>query len=234
MNLFVDESGSITASKLNKNRFFIIAFLETDKPYNVIRQFRKAKADYIKVSGVDLDITKEIKGSEMPYGMKKAIFKRINEKTDVTFHFKAIDNFNLVESLIHKTALSFNYFVYLTVNEISKVSNSSDLKMLKMQIDDRNTAIESLNSLQEYLMIKFTIEDGKFETIKTSYKNSESKDLIQVVDLFANTVFRVCKNHALGSINIDKKNRELIKMCNVGCAHYFPWNSCSLDICKKR
>lgn len=46
MNLFVDESGSITASKLNKNRFFIIAFLETDKPYNVIRQFRKDSVKY--------------------------------------------------------------------------------------------------------------------------------------------------------------------------------------------
>ncbi|MCZ4406795.1 DUF3800 domain-containing protein [Enterococcus lactis] len=73
-----------------------------------------------------------------------------------------------------------------------------------MQIDDRNTAIGSLNSLQEYLEIKFKIETQKFTKIKSSYKDSKSKDLIQVVDLFANTVFRIAKNHAVGMDN-DKK-----------------------------
>ncbi len=48
MNLFVDESGIITKSTTKDKRYFILAFLETDNPYNVIRQFRKAKKNILK------------------------------------------------------------------------------------------------------------------------------------------------------------------------------------------
>ncbi|HBK0096414.1 TPA: DUF3800 domain-containing protein, partial [Listeria monocytogenes] len=48
MRLFVDESGTITRNKNLNNRYFVIAFLETEQPYNVIRQFREAKLKYLK------------------------------------------------------------------------------------------------------------------------------------------------------------------------------------------
>lgn len=231
MNLFVDESGIITKSTTKNKRYFILAFLETDNPYNVIRQFRKAKKEYIKKNPCGFDIKDEIKGSEMPYGMKKEIFERLSKKTDATFHFKIVDNYNITNNLLSNTSLAFNYFIFVSVNNIKKITSSQSPEELFMQIDDRNTAIGSLNSLQEYLEIKFKIETQKFTKIKSSYKDSKSKDLIQVVDLFANTVFRIAKNHAVGMDN-DKKNRNLLGACNLGCTHYFPWNSCQLDICK--
>lgn len=232
MNLFVDESGSITRSTYYKHRYFVIAFLETNDPYKVIREFRNAKKDFIKKNNSNFDIKDEIKGSKMSYGMKKEIFQRLSSKTDATFHFKVIDNFNLIPDLINRPALSFNYFVYLTVNEISKITEAVNQESLTMRIDDRNTAVESLNSLQEYLTIKFSIEDNKFIDIDTKYKDSKTKDLIQVVDIYANTVLRICRNHAKGG-GLDKRNRSLIEICNKGCSHYFPWRSCSLDICQR-
>ncbi|HHQ0925650.1 DUF3800 domain-containing protein, partial [Listeria monocytogenes] len=33
MRLFVDESGTITRNKNLNNRYFVIAFLETEQPY---------------------------------------------------------------------------------------------------------------------------------------------------------------------------------------------------------
>ncbi|MGM0240226.1 DUF3800 domain-containing protein [Enterococcus sp. AZ103] len=232
MRLFIDESGIITKSKNKKRRFFIIAFLETDDPYNVIRQFRRAKKEYIGMNKCcTFNIKDEIKGSEMPYGMKKMIFKRLSDKTDAKFHFKIIDNFHISNNLVSNTSLAFNYFLYLSIQEIKKISSTKKTKELFLQIDDRNTAIGSLNSLQEYLSIKFLFETEEFDEIKTSYKDSKSKDLIQVIDLFSNTIFRIAKNHAIG-LNNDKKNTELLSCCNVGCAHYFPWNSCKIEICK--
>ncbi|HBJ9108642.1 TPA: DUF3800 domain-containing protein, partial [Listeria monocytogenes] len=78
MRLFVDESGTITRNKNLNNRYFVIAFLETEQPYNVIRQFREAKLKYLKkYPSSKLDITKEIKGSEMPFEMKKLIFNML-------------------------------------------------------------------------------------------------------------------------------------------------------------
>ncbi|EAG3715042.1 hypothetical protein B6G43_15430, partial [Listeria monocytogenes] len=201
--------------------------------YNVIRQFRDAKLKYLKrYPSSKLDITKEIKGSEMPFEMKKLIFNMLSTKSDAKFHFKIVDNHQLVNHLLNNTSLSFNYFIYLTVNEISKIPINPANNYLKMQIDDRNTAIESLNSLQEYLTIKFTMEHPIFSSVETSYKDSQNKDLIQVVDLFANTVFRVCRNHVTAH-KPDKRNRELLSLCNIGCDHYFPRHICDLDICYK-
>ncbi|EAG9560051.1 MULTISPECIES: DUF3800 domain-containing protein [Listeria] len=233
MRLFVDESGTITKNKNSINRYFVIAFLETEEPYNVIRQFRRAKKSFIKKNpDCKFDVTKEIKGSEMPFEMKRLIFTMLSKKSDAKFHFKIVDNHQLVNHLLNNPSLSFNYFIYLTVNEISKISIEPVNNYLKMQLDDRNTAIESLNSLQEYLTIKFTMEHPIFSSVETSYKDSRNKDLIQVVDLFANTVFRVCRNHASKG-NLDRKNRMLLSLCNVGCDHYFPKHVCDLDICYK-
>ncbi|ECJ9746313.1 DUF3800 domain-containing protein [Listeria monocytogenes] len=233
MRLFVDESGIITKNKSFQHRYFIIAFLETEEPYNVIRQFRKAKKSFIKKNpDCKFDIKKEIKGSEMPFDMKKIIFNQLATKSDVRFHFKIIDNHHLIDRLLSNKVLSFNYFIYLTVHEIAKISTITENNYLNMLLDDRNTAIESLNSLQDYLYIKFTIENPIFSSVKTSYKDSKDKDLIQIVDLFANTVFRVCRNHASTSMP-DKKNRELLGLCNIGCDHYFPRHICDLDICYK-
>lgn len=232
MKLFIDESGIITKSTIKKNRYFILAFLETDDPYNVIRQFRKAKKEFISINNsCKFDIKDEIKGSEMPYGMKKMIFEKLSDKTDAKFHFKIIDNFHLSDNLLSNTSLAFNYFLYLSVREIKRISSTEKPEELYLLIDDRNTAIGSLNSLQEYLRIKFMLETEAFSEISSSYKDSKSKDLIQVVDLFSNTIFRIAKNQAIG-MNNDKRNMRLLECCNVGCAHYFPWNSCQINICK--
>ena len=154
MKLFIDESGSITTSRTLPNRYFVIGFLETEYPYNMIRQFKAAKKDYItRTPDSRLDIKAEIKGSEMPFGMKKLIFERITEKTDAVFHYIIIDNFNLYESIATHSALSFNYFVYLTVAQIKNNKRKSNEK-LYLDIDDRNTALRSLNSLEDYLKIK--------------------------------------------------------------------------------
>ncbi|MDT2849740.1 DUF3800 domain-containing protein [Vagococcus carniphilus] len=227
MKLFIDESGSITTSKKKKNRYFVIGFLETEDPYNVIRQFRTAKKAYIqRHPNCKFNLKQEIKGSEMPFGMKKEIFTRIRDKSDAKFHFKIVDNFNLYENLATEPTLSFNYFVFLTVSKIEQMKRSNVKDSLFLRIDDRNTALESLNSLEDYLKIKFIIENKIYNDIDVKYHESDKKDLIQVIDLFCNTVFRLSKANPN-----DKKNRELFELCNTGCKHYFPRSKCCLDFC---
>ena len=226
MKLFIDESGSITTSRTLPNRYFVIGFLETEYPYNMIRQFKAAKKDYItRTPDSRLDIKAEIKGSEMPFGMKKLIFERITEKTDAVFHYIIIDNFNLYESIATHSALSFNYFVYWTVAQIKNNKRKSNEK-LYLDIDDRNTALRSLNSLEDYLKIKFIIEKSVFEDVRVKYHESDKKDLIQVVDLFCNTVYRLARFS-----DKDRKNRQLLSLCRVGSSDYYPAKYCELDFC---
>lgn len=230
MNLYVDEAGSITKKhKSMGNRYFVISLIKTDDPYNVIRQYRRAKKGYITENpNCGFDIKNEIKGSEMPYGMKKRIFENLSEKTDLTFHFVVIDNSKIMENLLEQSSLAFNYFLGIMIQKIHKYRNSDE--ELFMLIDERNQAVESLNSLQEYLTIELTLRKNYFSKVKTKYKSSDVKDLIQISDLFANTVFRVAKTHCNGGY--DKKNRKLIECCNVGVADFFPFRHNDLDICK--
>lgn len=232
MKLYIDESGSITTNSSFENRFFVIVFLQTENPYHVIRQFRRAKVKFLKENPkFTMDVKKEIKGSQMPYEMKKYIFETIRDKTDAIFHFKVIDNHNTLPKLRTQSSLAFNYFVGLTVGNIHKKDTLSMDRELFMLIDERNQAVESLNSLDEYLKIKFTMENNFFDSVKTKYKDSGTKDLIQLADIFANTVYRICRTHANGGY--DKKNRRLISSSNTGRKAYFPFRKCNLDICDK-
>ncbi|HER6498711.1 TPA: DUF3800 domain-containing protein, partial [Streptococcus pyogenes] len=220
MKLYVDESGTITESKRPHLRFFIICLVECNNHNKAIREFRKAKKDYIKSNPYcGFSIKDEIKGSEMPYGMKKLIFERLRDRTDIVFHYKIIDNHNLHQSLKKSPSISFNYFIGLT---LKKIFNESEIQhdSLYMLIDERNQSVESLNSLEEYLKIELCIKNNHTQDVIVKYKDSQTKDLIQISDIFVNTVFRICKGYALD--NIDKKNRKLLSICNIRTNDYFP------------
>lgn len=233
MNLYIDESGTINNNKLNKSKFFVIGGLDTDDPYQVIRQFKRAKKDFInRHPECGLNIKNEIKGSEMPYGMKKMIFDRIKKNTDAKFHFILVDNHNLYQNLLEQPSLTFNYMISVGINSLNKKSLINDYNRLFMLIDERNQAVSSLNSLEEYLKIEFTIKVNMFDKIKVRYKDSGNKDLIQLADIFCNTVYRVAKNHALDSPIRDNKNRKLLESCNIGISDYFPIRMNDIDICK--
>ncbi|MBJ8326489.1 DUF3800 domain-containing protein [Streptococcus pacificus] len=229
MKLYVDEAGTITNSRSPKNRFFVICMVECIKHHKVIREYRQAKKDYLENHpDCKFDIKDEIKGSEMPYGMKKLIFERLRDRTDITFHFKIIDNYELTPNLKEYPSISFNYFVGLTVKKIFRNTNDQHSN-LYMLIDERNQSVESLNSLEEYLKIELCIKNNYTKKVTIKYKDSKTKDLIQISDIFVNTVYRICKNHYVK--NTDQKNRTLLSICNIGSRDYFPKHANQLDIC---
>lgn len=220
MKLYIDESGSITSSKHNKNRFFVICFVHTDNPSKLIREFRKAKVKFAEAHPeANIDVKEEIKGSQMLYGMKKAIFDRITKNTDVSFHFKIIDNWNLSDNLVAKPSIAFNYFVGLSIERIRYKLNDMDTNLFLL-IDERNQSVESLNGLQEYLTIKYSFETNHYQNVSVKYKDSRTKDLIQLADIFANTLYRLCIAHT--HKQVDNKNTALLNICNRGFYDYFP------------
>lgn len=133
-------------------------------------------------------------------------------------------------NLVSSPSISFNYFIGLSLKSIcySQVIENESLFML---IDERNQSVQSLNSLEEYLKIEFTLNNTLLSNVTVKYKDSKTKDLIQIADIFANTLYRVCVSHSTGGY--DKKNRRLLSSCDIGCHNYFPRNKNTLDICNK-
>lgn len=230
MKLYVDESGVITLSRKKFKRYFVLCFVQCENFNKVIREFRKAKKEYIdSYPDCGLSIKDEIKGSEMTYKMKEMIFNRLRERTDIVFHFKVVDNHHLYHKLRSSPSITFNYLIYLSIKEICSNIEKVEEKLF-MLIDERNQSVGSLNSLQEYLQIEFVIKEQYFNEVKVEYKDSKTKDMIQIADIFSNTVFRICKAHAMG--NVDKRNRQLLSFCRIGTKDYFPREHNDLDICR--
>ncbi|KAA9291515.1 DUF3800 domain-containing protein [Aerococcus urinae] len=227
MQLFVDESGMITTDRKKNSRYFVMAFAETADQKQVRSVFRQAKKEYLdQHPESNLDIHQEIKGSMMPNGMKAAVFDALTKETDLTFHYLVIDNFQLYDNLLRIPALTFNYFIGLAVGAIVH-SHQDRQEKLYLMIDNRNQAIQSLNSLEEYLQIKFTIEKRRLADVQVEYQDSKERDMIQVADIFANTVFRIARNEANGEV--DQVSLELLDHCRIGGRRFFPLGKNNLD-----
>lgn len=225
--IFIDESGSITRSKLKKKRYFIISLIETNDPYGVRRIFRRAKKDYIlKHQSVSkLDYTQEIKGSEMPLKMKKAIYEALIEYTDIKLHYIVVDNWHLIDKFHDDVELCFNYVLYVYLRKLLKKHRHDELSL---RLDERNCSVGSTNSLNNYLKLNIYILENLVEKYDNCrYCVSEENDLIQVSDLLANTVFRACKAASNGLLN--DGNQKLLTEINTDSNMYFPYRNNELS-----
>ncbi|AMB99297.1 hypothetical protein AWM75_04450 [Aerococcus urinaehominis] len=233
MRLYIDESGLISDRKNPRNRYFVMAFVQTDQASKCRSEFRQAKNEYIMShENYPYSATEEIKGSKMPNEMKAMIFDRLRENTDAQFHFLVIDNYQLYDNLLRIPALSFNYFIGLMVDRTIQHEGYSKRNpdALFLMIDNRNQAVESLNSLEEYLQIKFTIEKRRFADVQVTYQDSRDRDMIQIADVFANTIFRIVRSEAMG--DTDSISLDLVKKCRIGGHRFFPSGKSDLNFIK--
>ncbi|MBG9368277.1 DUF3800 domain-containing protein [Streptococcus sp. NLN64] len=223
MNYYLDESGSITTSNSQHNRFFIIAGVSTQNPKKVKRVFRKAKLNYLKHNpDLELDVKTEIKGSEMPLDFKDYVFTQLIEKTDITFNFLVFDNHNVQDHLRQKPNITFNYLMYLKTNNLI-----TSYEPVRLDLDERNKSVKSLKALEEYLQTRLCVEDNKTPDIRVEFFDSATHTMIQIADILANHLHRIFKQVARGH-NYSNNAQLLHKLHvnNVQHCQYFPWGHC--------
>lgn len=219
--LIIDESGAITKSKNPNNRYFVISILDTDEPAKVVKTFRKLKKNYIKHHQLEcknLDITQEIKGSQMSASMKSYIFTELANRTDAKFNYIVIDNWHLQDQLKNDPERCFNYVLKLFLEKITTKQDQT----ISVYVDERNCTVKSVNSLSMYLRIALCIEKNVFQEIdRCIYCNSETQEIIQVSDIFANAVVRACRADARNFNNVG--NINALSCANIDRNMYFPY-----------
>lgn len=221
MSFYIDESGSITHSKQEHKRYFIIALVETNNPSKVKRVFRRAKTNFLKRHhGSRYDDlprnNREIKGSRMPIKMKHYIFTQLSNKTDIKMRYIIIDNFHLNKNMLNDVELCFNFVLCEFYKQMYSSNNNN--RKLSLHIDERNCAVESLNTLGNYLKMELEFNDYIDEFKECKYVDSEMSDLVQVADMVANTVHRACQDKKCSSAN-----QEIVKQFCVHGNMYFPY-----------
>lgn len=231
MKLYIDESGSITKIRNSHNRFFVLSLVETEDPKKVARIFRRAKQSYIAQNpDCGFSVKEEIKGSAMSNEMKTHIFNALRNSTDIKVHYIIFDNWNAVERLKLKPSIAFNYLMFLKMCSIFR-GREKGIE-LELKLDNRNCSVYGLNSLQEYLEIEFCLKNDKCSYIEVKYHESDQKELIQIADIFSNTLFKVCKYHNANHPKLMthyQKNLEIMNLLPCGHGEFFPRRCCEFE-----
>ena len=192
---FIDESGSITKknSLRSNNRYFVICFVHTDDPVHFRKVYKKAVGNLKKHHSEffkKLKNPNELKGTEAAPFMKHYIFEQLIKKTDIKIHYIVVDNFNdnlRPEFRAHPNR-SFNYLIKLIMENCSLTT--SEKNKLNLEIDNRNSALKSLKSLEDYLYTDLTIHKRKTNNVSIQYVDSSTSYGVQAADLLANTYYQ--------------------------------------------
>lgn len=214
---FINESGSIPTFKSRKwkNRYFVIAFVHTNNPVKLEKVHRKSLFNLNKYHPHIFSESGELKGSNAPPFAKDYLLRRLFQKTDISIGYIVVDNWNIKDSFREVPSRSFNYLVKMMFT--SHTLGASDRSLLSLKSDNRNTAIKSLKSLEEYLFQELVLGEEVTYGVDIEYCESSENINIQVADLMANTIhqyYKFCRfsfpNHHDIQGDIDFPNPDVV------------------------
>lgn len=194
---FIDESGSIPTfrSRKWKNRYFVIAFVHTNDYQQLKKIYKQYLGNVKKYFPQYIEQTGELKGSSAPPFIKEYLITRLLDKTDINIGYIIADNWSTKDVFRQIPERSYNYLVKLVLN--SHVMGSQDKAMLTLKVDNRNSAIKSLNSLEEYLYQELVLGEEKTYGVDVEFCLSQNNYGVQVADLFANTILQYYRYHTI-------------------------------------
>ena len=229
MNTFyIDESGSMAKSHLNyyKNRYFIICIVmpkNKDRLKKVYKRFVSSniyelrRIDREKKMFYDNGKFKELKGSCFTAEMKRKFIKFFCQNDLFEIYYIICDNKKVKKHFYNNTSRAFNYLIKLSFEHFTKYQYISP-KENYLFIDERNVKTDTKSTLEEYLNTELVtgshIQDGFF----VEYCQSETRELIQIADVFANICFTnlISNNCFLSEISKMKNEKYIVN------EFYFP------------
>lgn len=185
-----DESGNLGGGS---GRYFVIAALETNNPKrlkNIVQRFT------LKYS------LPEIKGTELSVPQRQELLNDLNQERDYSVSYIILDkvHFNR-KDLLGKNIL-FNYLSSFVCEDILK-SSTEDILLC---FDNRTVKTTSKYALPEYLSTK-CIEWDVRNQLSVQFFESHQHRLIQIADLFSNTIYQSYNNdtkHFYNQLNVKK------------------------------
>jgi hypothetical protein len=201
---YIDESGSMPTFRdmRYKNRYFVIAFVHTNDPRHLKSTFKRAmsklRRDFPDFFA-NLKDSRECKGSEMLPFMKAYLLEKIINTTDVRIGHMVVDNTEIAQKFRDKPGRSFNYLIKIIMENFNL--SPQDIQCLRLNIDNRNTALEGLSELEGYLYNELVLEKGIINEAKVHYHESCDNFNIQVADLIANVIYQRFRYKGLGFPN---------------------------------
>ena len=101
-----------------------------------------------------------------------------------------VENKNITDKRLYtNTARAFNYVLGCVLRYYFNSGLLPLGRELRLQVDQRNTKTQSINSLEDYLNILLSIQNRYVENVLVEYFQSHNNTYIQIADLFSNLYF---------------------------------------------
>ncbi len=203
INLFIDESGSMTCDYVNGDSNFIICLIYTKNKDLLKRSYKYfIKSHYQKLKSSDKRNKMfkdnkfcELKGAAMPISLKKEFVEFLSKEPNFELYYIITDNKYIEEKFYKNTARAFNYLLRIALETLIRKRFLPNKEEIEIQIDERNERTGAKQVLQEYLNMELQLDQKLTEEIHVKYFDSIDNQIIQIADFFAN----LCYSHLMSN-----------------------------------
>ena len=224
MNIYIDESGSMTNKIYNeRDKTFIICLLLTEESEKLKKIYSRFISKYfydLKASDIDNKMFRknkfvELKGSSLTPELKKNFIQYFCQNNYFQLLYIKIDNSLIKPNLLKDKANAFNYILKSALEHLYNKGKLNDITW-DFNIDERNVKTYSKYELRDYLYTEFAIEKEIVNDISVSYFDSSINKLIQLSDVFSNLLYsNIVTNGGYDSeIEYMEKNNYIISVFN--------------------
>ncbi|MDU6263696.1 MAG: DUF3800 domain-containing protein [Anaerocolumna aminovalerica] len=219
MNIYIDESGSITAQYCETNPYFIISMvrvLDKDKLKRAYKRFVSKKYDRLKALDINNKMFKndefiELKGNQFDRQLKKEFVSFFARNNYFELYIVKVDNSRLLQKFCNNTARAFNYVVQLALQYLYKNEILPD-EPCNLQLDERNERPETKYFLENYLNTHLLLDGAAANEFTVQYFDSANNNLIQIADVFANLFYSHYRTNAYKEEIAFLKNNGYLKL----------------------
>lgn len=210
------------------NKYFVICMILTKdvkKLKRVFKRFISSNLDLLKKEDKNHKMFyksgkfKELKGSCLSFEFKKKIIDYFCRNKLFDIYYICSSNERVDSLFYNNTARAFNYLIRLSIEHNTnekRISKSTNF----FYIDERNVKTNTVSALCEYLNIELVTAKHIQNMFCVVYCQSESKELIQLADVFSNIYY----SYILKGNILDKEINRLRNNGYIRNEFYFPLN----------
>lgn len=193
IHIYVDESGSMKIGD-ESQKYFIIALVHV-KNVRYGKKFYKKLLKSYPYFFVTSNNKKEIHACKLTREIKLELADKLcrNDLFEV-FYIKVCNDKIIELDLYQNKARAFNYFIERNFEALLNANIIPKNSKISLIIDNRNVAVQSLNSLEDYLNICLHTSKKLVKNIIVSYRDSLDVNNLQFADFFSN--FMYCYLHS--------------------------------------
>lgn len=220
INLYIDESGSLTSNCEESNQpFFIISIIKVNDDKILRRNLKRfisgnlktlrklEKANKMFINGKFM----ELKGSALNSALKRSFVEEIIKGQSFEIFFIKVYNKQLKPAFLENKARVFNFLLKLFFEHNLRNGNLTDGEYF-LQIDERNIKTQSKNTLEDYLNTELTLNDNLLtNNLLVKYFDSSNNKFIQVADVFSNLYYSQCLTNKYGDLLKDLSQKNILK-----------------------